>query len=69
LRVSDDGAGFSSDSGAKGKKGMGLRIMQSRTGMIGGTLAFERNADGGVIVVCSAPNPASSASGKKANAR
>ena len=37
---------------------MGLRIMQSRAGMIGGTLTIERNAGGGTSVICSAPNGA-----------
>ncbi len=35
---------------------MGLRIMQSRAGMIGGTLAIERNAGGGTSVTVAAPN-------------
>ena len=35
---------------------MGLRIMQSRAGMMGGTLAIERNAGGGASVTVSAPN-------------
>jgi nitrate/nitrite-specific signal transduction histidine kinase len=30
--------------------------MQSRAGMIGGTLTIERNAAGGTTVFCSAPN-------------
>lgn len=55
LNVTDDGCGFSKKSG--NSKGMGLRIMQSRTGMIGGTLAVHRTAAGGVIVICSAPKP------------
>lgn len=56
LRVSDNGAGFPAQPPRQ--KGMGLRIMQSRTGMIGGTLAVERSAAGGVSVICSAPNRA-----------
>ncbi len=53
LRVTDNGTGFP----AKTSKppGMGLRIMQSRAGMIGGTLVIERSASGGVRVTCSAP--------------
>ena len=35
---------------------MGLRIMQSRAGMIGGTLTIERNAGGGTSVIVAAPN-------------
>ena len=34
---------------------MGLRIMQSRIGMVGGTLIIERNPDGGTSVACTAP--------------
>ncbi len=53
LRVSDNGSGFQEKPPTH--SGMGLRIMQSRAGMIGGTLALERSAAGGVWVVCSAP--------------
>jgi two-component system, LuxR family, sensor kinase FixL len=53
LRVRDNGSGFASKS-PRGK-GMGLRIMQSRAGMIGGTIAIERNAAGGVTVICNVP--------------
>ena len=35
------------------QKGMGLRIMQSRAGMIGGTLEVENCPSGGAKVVCS----------------
>jgi len=56
LGVSDNGLGF-----APGKEpspnGMGLRIMKFRAGMLGGTLTIERNARGGMIVMCTAPNP------------
>jgi PAS domain S-box-containing protein len=52
LRVSDDGAGFPEKFSSGG---MGLRIMQSRIGMIGGTLAIERNPGGGACVVFAAP--------------
>jgi len=50
LMVSDNGVGFPK-SVAK-KNGMGLRIMQSRAGMIGGTLTLENPATGGAIVTC-----------------
>ena len=53
LRVNDNGAGFPNKFA--GGKGMGLRIMQTRIGMTGGTLTVEQNATGGVSVVCSAP--------------
>ena len=56
LRVSDNGAGFPRKF--SGGTGMGLRIMQSRIGMVGGTLVIERNPDAGTSVVCTAPfNP------------
>jgi len=54
LAVSDNGRGIPAK--LPQSKGMGLRIMQSRAGMIGGTLTIERNADGGTSVICSAPN-------------
>ena len=54
LAVNDNGRGF--PAGIPKSKGMGLRIMQSRAGMIGGTLTIERNAAGGTSVICSAPN-------------
>ncbi|HMP83674.1 MAG TPA: PAS domain S-box protein [Verrucomicrobiota bacterium] len=66
LRVRDNGSGFATDT--PHAKGMGLRIMQSRAGMIGGNIALERNAAGGVTVACSAPNP-SPKKKSKANAR
>ena len=54
LKVDDDGAGFPAE--IHRSKGMGLRIMQARVGMMDGTLAIERNADGGASVICSVPN-------------
>jgi PAS domain S-box-containing protein len=56
LGISDNGSGFSLGATAK-SEGMGLRIMRYRAGMIGGTLTVERNASGGTIVICTAPNP------------
>lgn len=56
LAVSDNGCGIP-DNRQK-FKGMGLRIMQSRANMIGGTLTVERNVPAGTIVICAAPNPA-----------
>ncbi len=38
------------------KRGMGLRIMQYRAGMIGGTLVVQRDLDGGTSVICSVQN-------------
>ena len=54
LKVDDDGAGFPAEIFKS--KGMGLRIMQSRAGMMDGTLAIERNSAGGATVICSVPN-------------
>jgi nitrate/nitrite-specific signal transduction histidine kinase len=34
---------------------MGLRIMQYRAGMLGGTLSVEPNSNGGTSVICSVP--------------
>src|ERR1043166_7532672 len=44
LKVSDNGIGFPKTDSKD--KGMGLRIMQSRAGMIGGTMAIEHNTSG-----------------------
>lgn len=55
LRVSDDGVGFSGKLSAG--SGMGLRIMQTRIGMVGGALTIERNPGAGVSVICTAPKP------------
>lgn len=57
LRVSDDGRGFGPSAPQAQGGGMGLHIMQSRTGMIGGILAVEPNPAGGVVVTVSAPHP------------
>jgi len=57
LGISDNGAGFDLER-TPPSSGMGVRIMKFRAGMIGGTLSIERNAQGGVLVMCSAPNPA-----------
>jgi len=54
LSIIDNGSGFPTQ--IPKSKGMGLRIMQSRAGMIGGTLAIERNAVGGTSVTVAAPN-------------
>ena len=53
LCVSDDGKGFPEPPVASG--GMGLRIMQSRIGMVGGTLTIERRSPTGTDVNFSAP--------------
>ena len=53
LSVTDNGGGFP-EKFSQGK-GMGLRIMQSRIGMVGGTLMIENSRGGGVCVTCTAP--------------
>jgi PAS domain S-box-containing protein len=53
LSVIDNGSGFPTP--IPKSKGMGLQIMQSRAGMIGGTLTIERNAVGGTSVTVAAP--------------
>jgi hypothetical protein len=55
LAITDNGRGF--PARIPKTKGMGLRIMRFRAGMIGGTLTIERNPTGGISVICSAPNP------------
>jgi two-component system, LuxR family, sensor kinase FixL len=58
LAISDNGRGF--PAGGPVPKGMGLRIMQTRAGMIGGTLAMENRPEGGTRVLCAVmlPGPA-----------
>jgi signal transduction histidine kinase len=53
LRVSDDGIGFPKKTSAS--TGMGLRIMQSRIGMVGGSVTIERQPAGGTCVIIAAP--------------
>ena len=53
LKISDNGAGLPKQPAKN--KGMGLRIMQSRASMIGGTMAVEPNGGGGVDVTCAIP--------------
>jgi PAS domain S-box-containing protein len=51
LMVKDNGLGLAKD--LTQTKGMGLRIMHYRASLIGGTLAVQRDLDGGTSVVCS----------------
>jgi two-component system, LuxR family, sensor kinase FixL len=51
LMIKDDGAGFRKASPKH--PGMGLRVMQYRAGMIGGTLSIQQDLNGGTSVVCS----------------
>ena len=50
LVIRNDGIAF--DSANLKSKGMGLRIMQYRAGMIGGTLVIRPNENGGAVVQC-----------------
>jgi signal transduction histidine kinase len=50
LKVNDNGTGLPAD--ARNQKGMGLRIMRSRAGTIGGTLKVENSQGKGVGVTC-----------------
>jgi len=53
LLVKDDGVGL--PKVIPTQKGMGLRIMEYRAGMVGGVLMVQRDLDGGTSVVCSVP--------------
>jgi signal transduction histidine kinase len=50
LSIKDDGIGLPADLPDSG--GIGLRIMSSRAGMIGGLLSVKNQAEGGTIVRC-----------------
>ncbi len=62
LQVSDDGAGFPENF--SGGSGMGLRIMQARIGMVGGSLRVEQIPAGGVMVICHAPKNSGDSHGR-----
>lgn len=53
LTVHDDGRGMPNPPGQR--KGMGLRIMRYRAGIIGGSLTLHQGTRGGTVVVCSLP--------------
>jgi PAS domain S-box-containing protein len=55
LMVKDDGIGLPEPPPMN--KGLGLRIMQYRAGMIGGSLVVQRDPDGGTSVACSVRIP------------
>ena len=63
LGISDNGAGFDPEK-TNQSSGMGLRIMKFRAGVIGGRLTIERNPKGGMLVMCAAPNSATSGKSK-----
>lgn len=50
LTIRDNGGGFPESKPEA--KGMGLRIMHSRAGMVGGTLVTENDPEGGARVIC-----------------
>ncbi len=50
LEITDDGRGIPLQ--APDRKGLGLRIMSYRAGMIGGSLAVQNELEGGTRVVC-----------------
>ena len=54
LSVRDNGVGF--PNSMDGRKGLGLRIMQYRAGVIRGALSLRKNLKGGAAVICSIPN-------------
>jgi signal transduction histidine kinase len=55
LNVTDDGIGFPEP--LPQSPGLGLRIMFSRAGMIGGTVSVKNSPGGGVAVTCRLPIP------------
>lgn len=59
LEVRDNGLGIEADdcraAGTRKSRGMGLRTMRYRAGMIGGTLHLERRETGGTLVRCVIP--------------
>jgi two-component system, LuxR family, sensor kinase FixL len=67
LDISDNGNGLRKPPA--NQKGMGLRIMQSRASMIGGTMAIESNAEGGVSVTCAIPEARAVPKSKNYHAR
>lgn len=50
LKISDNGSGFPAEPPVQ--KGMGLHVMQSRAGTIGGNLTVETGASRGVLITC-----------------
>jgi len=55
LVVRDDGTGFKrADKG--GSKGLGLRIMDHRAGILGGSLSIKNRGEGGAELICTVKN-------------
>jgi two-component system CheB/CheR fusion protein len=67
VTISDNGAGFPKSIPLR--KGMGLRIMQSRAGMVGGTLVLDNNPSGGARVSCTVSRNSNSQRDKGSHAR
>jgi PAS domain S-box-containing protein len=57
LAIADQGIGIPEHLPAH--RGMGLRIMQYRAGVIGGSLVVQRNPEGGTTIICSVQNHSS----------
>ncbi len=55
LEVRDNGTGLPAD--VDQARGMGLRIMQYRAAMIGGSISVQSPSHGGTVVSCSIQNP------------
>src|SRR5581483_11377622 len=53
LEVHDNGIGL--QPAGVSSKGVGLRLMEHRCAMIGGSFAVESKPDGGMCIVCSVP--------------
>jgi signal transduction histidine kinase len=63
LNVTDDGIGFPEP--LPESPGLGLRIMSSRAGMIGGSVSVTNRSQGGVTVTCRLPVPSNKAKSRK----
>ena len=55
LSVRDNGVGFPPDR--REGKGLGLRIMEHRAGVLGGSMLVRKSHKAGTTVVCSIPGP------------
>jgi PAS domain S-box-containing protein len=62
LMIKDHGVGFRKSR--TNAKGMGLRIMKYRAGMIGAALEIQQDLDGGTSVICSLRNSKAPARGR-----
>ena len=58
LTVRDDGIGLSPSLSEE--RGIGLRVMKSRAGMIGAMFSVANNPEGGTTVTCELPHPGTS---------